>query len=272
MARVPATLGWFRPALTSIPLVRYRTEPVQSSARAAHGAEKTRIRRALRVTTNLLILLSLVLCVAERRPVCAQSSGPRHRPGSAGLAGTATLSKSIRGHPESRLSDLDGGYTGGFRCKRRPHRAPGRPGTAACPATRIRSSGGWASSGRRMSAPHMRFGEPYIRSTVASSRRALLVPGRSLRPAAGRLVDRDEAAVRIARRDAPRGRDRRRGPRRFETAPWVPYSAADGSTDLSLHPTADLCDHSRSDLAGPASSSRKRSGSHRRHPPFSRLA
>ncbi|MGO9470420.1 MAG: hypothetical protein ACLQVF_40510 [Isosphaeraceae bacterium] len=38
---------------------------MQPSPSAAHGAADTRIRRALRVTTNLLAGLSLVLCVAS---------------------------------------------------------------------------------------------------------------------------------------------------------------------------------------------------------------
>ena len=131
---------------------------MQSSARAAHGAEKTRIRRALRVTTNLLILLSLVLCVASVA-LFVRSHRVRDIVGFGRVGGNAHLVQSIRGHL-NLLSDLDGGYTGGFRCS----------------ADRIGPRGTWDG---RMSgypdsiewrlgfvwqtyvSPHMRFGEPY---------------------------------------------------------------------------------------------------------------
>jgi hypothetical protein len=98
----PAILAWTD---------HHTTQPMQPSPSAAHGAADAHIRRALRVTTNLLAGLSLVLCVASVA-LCVRSHRVRDIIGFGRVGGNSHLVQSIRGRLHL-LSDLDGGYTGG---------------------------------------------------------------------------------------------------------------------------------------------------------------
>jgi hypothetical protein len=78
---------------------------------AAHGAKGARIRRALRVATNLLAGVSLVLCLASVA-LCVRSHRVRDIVGFGRAGGDCHLVQSIRGRLHL-LSDLGGGCTGG---------------------------------------------------------------------------------------------------------------------------------------------------------------
>lgn len=106
---------------------------MQPSPSAAHGAEETRIRQALRVTTNLLVLLSLVLCMASVA-LCARSYRVCDFAEFGRAGGNSHFLPSIRGHLHL-LTDLDGGYTGGgmYRAERIGPRGTWDGGTSGYP-------------------------------------------------------------------------------------------------------------------------------------------
>jgi hypothetical protein len=83
---------------------------MQPSPSAAHGAADARIRRALRVTTNLLAVFSLVLCVASVA-LCARSHRVRDIVRFSLAGGDGHVVQSIRGRLHL-LSDLGGGSAG----------------------------------------------------------------------------------------------------------------------------------------------------------------
>ena len=78
---------------------------------AAHGAVETRIRRVLRVTTNGLTVLSLLLSLTAVA-LCMRSYRVRDIIGFGRVDGNCHTVQSILGRLHV-LSDLDGGYTGG---------------------------------------------------------------------------------------------------------------------------------------------------------------
>jgi hypothetical protein len=84
---------------------------MQHPSGAAHLAEETRIRRAFRVTTNLLTLLSLFLCLATV-VLWVRSFRVGEDVSFGRVDGNSHLAQSILGRLHL-LSDLDGGYTGG---------------------------------------------------------------------------------------------------------------------------------------------------------------
>jgi hypothetical protein len=85
---------------------------MEPSPSAAHFAKETRIRRVLRIAANLFALLSLLLCLASVG-LCVRSHRVRDLIFFGRAGGNVHLIQSIRGRLHL-LTDLDGGYTGGF--------------------------------------------------------------------------------------------------------------------------------------------------------------